>query len=204
MQQPVSGAGEHVIGLRVIAVTGLKTEARIVAGPSVHAIAGGGDAAALAAALEAAVARKPAAILSFGVAGGLVPGVTPGMKLIARRIIAEDGTRYDGDPVWSKRLSHALGGAVTTDIAGIDAPLADHKEKHALHLKTGAHAADMESHIAAQVAAAHNLPFAAFRVVVDPVHGQLPHAALVALKSNGSLAYGAIAGSILRDPSQIP
>ena len=33
---------------------------------------------------------------------------------------------------------------------------------------------------------------------------RLPHAALVALKSDGSLAYGAIAGSILRDPSQIP
>ena len=60
------------------------------------------------------------------------------------------------------------------------------------------------SHIAARVATTHNLPFAAFRVVADPVHRRLPHAALVALKSDGSLAYGAIAGSILRDPSQIP
>jgi len=193
-----------VTGLRVIAVTGLRTEARIVAGPRVFAIAGGGDAVGLAAALEAIVARKPAAILSFGVAGGLAPGLAPGSKLIARTIIAEDGTRYDGDPVWSKRLSNALGGATITDIAGIDLPLAGQEEKHALHRKTGAHAADMESHIAARVAAAHNLPFAAFRVVVDPAHRRLPHAALVALKSDGSLAYGAIAGSILRDPRQIP
>jgi len=202
--QPASGAGGNVTGLRVIAVTGLRTEAKIVAGPRVLAIAGGGDATGLTAALEAAIAQQPAAILSFGVAGGLAPGLAPGTRLIARAIIAEESTRYEGDPVWSKRLSHVLGGAAITDIAGIDAPLAGHEEKRALHRKTGAHAADMESHIAARVAAAHNLPFAAFRVIVDPVRRQLPHAALVALKSDGSLAYGAIAGSILRDPSQIP
>ena len=189
---------------RVIAVTGLRTEASLVAGPRVHAIAGGGDAEGLARALEAAVAKKASAIISFGVAGGLAPGLAPGTKLIARAIIAEDGERYYGDPVWSQRLAGALGGATIADIAGVDAPLAGHEEKHALHIKTGAHAADMESHIAARVAAAHNLPFAAFRVVVDPAHRRLPHAALVALKSDGSLAYGAIAGSILRDPRQIP
>ena len=154
--------------------------------------------------MEAAVANKASAIISFGVAGGLAPGLAPGSKLVARSIIAEDGARYYGDPVWSKRLSAALGGAAIADIAGVDAPLADHDEKHALHLKTGAHAADMESHIAARVAAAHKLPFAAFRVVADPAHRRLPHAALVALQPDGSLALGAIAGSLLRDPRQIP
>ena len=82
-------------GLRVIAVTGLRTEAKIVAGPR-FAIAGGGDAAGLTAALEAAIAQQPAAILSFGVAGGLAPGLAPGTRLIARGIIGEDGTRYEG------------------------------------------------------------------------------------------------------------
>jgi hopanoid-associated phosphorylase len=188
----------------VIAVTGLKTEARLVAGPRVYAIAGGGDAVGLTRALEAAVAKKASAILSFGVAGGLVPGLAPGSALIARAIISEDGTRYSSDPVWSKRLSGALVGAAIADIAGIDAPLAGHEEKHALHMKTGAHAADMESHIAARIAAAYKLPFAAYRVVADPAHRRLPHAALVALKPDGSLALGAIAESILRDPSQIP
>jgi adenosylhomocysteine nucleosidase len=90
------------------------------------------------------------------------------------------------------------------DIAGIDAPVAGHAEKRALHLKTGALAADTESHIAAKFAAAHKLPFAAFRVVADPAHRQLPHAALVAIKPDGSLAFGAIARSLLRDPSQVP
>ena len=188
----------------IIAVTGLKTEARLVAGPRVLTISGGGDPAGLASALEAAVARKPSAIISFGVAGGLAPGLAPGTKLVARTIIAEDGARYHGDPVWSNRLIGALDGAAMADIAGIDAPLADHDEKHALHLKTGADAADMESHIAARVAAAHKLPFAALRVVADPAHRRLPHAALVAMRPDGSLALGAIAASLLRDPRQIP
>jgi len=188
----------------IIAVTGLKTEARLVAGPRIHAIAGGGNSSALARALEAAVARKASAIISFGVAGGLAPGLPPGSKLIARSIIAEDGARYYGDPLWSQRLSTALSGAMIADIAGVEAPLAGHEEKHALHLKTGAHAADMESHIAARIAAAHKLPFAAFRVVADPSHRRLPHAALVALRADGSLALAAIARSILRNPHQIP
>ena len=151
-----------------------------------------------------AVAKRPLGIISFGVAGGLAPGLAPGSMLVARTIIAEDGARYSCDTVWSKRLSGALGGAAIADIAGINSPLAGYEEKHALHRQTGAHAADMESHIAARVAAAHNIPFAAFRVVVDPARRRLPHAALVALKSDGSLAYGAIAGSILRNPRQIP
>lgn len=191
-------------GPHVIAVTGLKTEARIIAGPRVLPISCGGDSAGLARALEKAVAKNPSAIISFGVAGGLAPGLAPGSKLVARSIIAEDGARYHGDPVWSKRLSGLLGGVMIADIAGVDAPLAGHEEKHALHLKTGAHAADMESHIAARIAAAYNLPFAAYRVVADPAHRRLPHAALVALKPDGSVAFGAIAQSLLRDPSQIP
>ncbi|MCI0466858.1 MAG: phosphorylase, partial [Beijerinckiaceae bacterium] len=72
------------------------------------------------------------------------------------------------------------------------------------HLETGALAADTESHVAARAAAAHNLPFAAFRVVADPAHRQLPHAALAAIRPDGSIAVGAIAGSLLRDPRQIP
>jgi adenosylhomocysteine nucleosidase len=193
-----------VIPYPVIAVTGLRTEARIVAGPRVRAIAGGGDSAGLEAALHAAVAKRASAIISFGVAGGLAPGLAPGSRLIAHTVIAEDGTSYDCDPGWSKRLSCAFDGATVAGIAGVDSPVVGHEEKQALHLKTGAHAADMESHIAARVAAVHKLPFAAFRVVADPAHRRLPHAALVALKADGTLALGAIAASILRDPGQIP
>jgi hypothetical protein len=155
-------------------------------------------------ALKVAIAKQPSAIISFGVAGGLAPGLAPGSKLVARAIITEDSARYYSNPVWSKRLARALGGATIADIAGIDVPVAGVAERRALYNKTGAHAADTESHVAARVAAAYGLPFAAFRVVADPADRQLPHAALVAMKPDGSIALGAIAGSILRDPRQVP
>lgn len=188
----------------MIAVTGLGLEARIAAGPRVVAVSGGCDVSGLTRSLEALIAKKAAAIISFGIAGGLAPGLPPGTKLVARAVVAANGARYFGCPVWSKRLSRALGGAPIADIAGVDAPVAGHAEKHALHLKTGALAADTESHIAAEVAAAYKLPFAAIRVVADPAHRQLPHAALVAINPDGSLALRAIARSILRDPRQLP
>ncbi|MGH6795476.1 MAG: phosphorylase [Methylocella sp.] len=191
-------------GPPIIAVTGLKMEARIVAGPRVHAVSGTGDSLGLERALKAAVAKHASAIISFGVAGGLAPGLAPGSKLVARAVIAEDGARYYGDPAWSYRLAGALGGVTIGDIAGVDAPVAGCAEKCALHLKTGAQAVDTESHVAARVAAAHGLPFAAFRVVADPADRQLPHAALVAMKPDGSIALGAIASSIFRDPRQVP
>jgi adenosylhomocysteine nucleosidase len=179
-------------------------EARIVAGPRVLAVSGTGDALVLERALKAAVAKQVSAIISFGVAGGLAPGLAAGSKLVARAIISDDGARYYSDPAWSRRLADALGGATIGDIAGVDAPVAGCAEKRALHSKTGAHAADTESHVAARIAAAYGLPFAAFRVVADPADRQLPHAALVAVKQDGSIALGAIAGSILRDPRQVP
>jgi adenosylhomocysteine nucleosidase len=202
--QPASGFERTADGTPVIAVTGLKTEARIAAGPRVLAVSGGANAFGLARSLEAAVAKNAAAIISFGISGGLAPGLRPGTRLVARSVITEDGTRYHSDAAWSERLSGALGGVPVADIAGVDLPVAGHAEKRTLHLRTGALAVDTESHIAARIAADYKLPFAAFRVVADPAHRQLPHAALVALKPDGSLALGAIARSLWQDPGQLP
>ena len=40
--------------------------------------------------------------------------------------------------------------------------------------------------------------------MADPADRQLPHAALVAMKPDGSIALCAIMGSILQDPRQVP
>jgi adenosylhomocysteine nucleosidase len=203
-RQPATGPHGDVDGSPVIAVTGLKAEAWIASGPRILALSGCGDVAGLARRLEAALTNEASAIISFGVAGGLAPGLTAGTKLVARSVVAENGARYYGDPVWSKWLSCALGGVAIADIAGVDLPVGGPAERLALHLNTGALAADTESHVAARAAAAHKLPFAAFRVVADPAHRQLPHAALVAIKPDGSLTLGAILGSLVRDPRQVP
>lgn len=179
-------------------------EARVAAGPNVAVISSGGDRTRLLAKLEKALHSDVSAIVSFGIAGGLAPGLSAGTPLVARAIVAEDGQYLECDRSWAQGLATALGGALIVDIAGVDTAVADPAHKRALHVATGAVAVDMESHVAARFAAAHNLPFAAFRVVADPAERQLPDAALVGLRDDGGVAIGAVMRSLLREPRQIP
>ncbi len=71
-----------------------------------------------------------------------------------------------------------------------DGLLADAPAKRAL-VRGGAIAVDMESHIAARVAAAHGLPFAILRVVSDRVDDEMPPAVLVSMGPKGTTAYAA-------------
>src|SRR5207247_2534193 len=63
---------------------------------------------------------------------------------------------------------------------------------------------DMESHLAARIAAAHGLPFTACRVIVDPAHRNLPPAALLALRPDGSPDVPAVLRSVMEQPRQLP
>jgi adenosylhomocysteine nucleosidase len=190
--------------VRVVAVCGLEFEARLAKGHRITTVLACGDRERLTRDLERAMTLKPAAVISFGVAGGLAPGLEPGTQLVARAIVTPNGERYASDASWAMRLSAVLGGAPLVDLAGIDEPVSDPVAKRDLFVTTGACAADMESHVAARIAAAYGLPFAAFRVVLDPCERRLPHAALAGMRPDGGIALGAIAHSILRDPSQIP
>lgn len=185
-------------------MTGLVAEARVAQGSQTAVIWGAGDVEGLTSKLEKALQSKALAVLSFGIAGGLAPGLAAGTPLVARAVIAEDGQTYESDRLWAQRLASALGGAPIVDIAGVNIPVADPAQKRALHVATGAVAVDTESHIAAKLAAAYNLPFAAFRVVADPAHRYLPHAALVGLGEDGKVAVGAVLRSLLRQPRQLP
>jgi adenosylhomocysteine nucleosidase len=185
----------------VIAVTSLALEARIASGPGVSVICS--QATQLVACLEAAIARGALGIISFGVAGGLCADLGAGDWVIgtAVRIGSE---RYSADQPWMHRLLDVLPGAVQAEIAGADAPVAHSSEKRRLHAQTGAMAVDMESHIAARVAAGHNIPFAICRTVIDPAHRDLPPAAVVGLRHDGTPDIPAISRSVARRPGQLP
>jgi adenosylhomocysteine nucleosidase len=182
----------------------MAAEARLAAGSDIRVVTGGGDSVNLKAQLEKAMHPNVSGIVSFGIAGGLAPGVAPGTPLVARGIIGEGDEYFECHRGWSQRLAKALGDVPIVDMAGIDLPVVDPAGKRALHVATRAVAADMESHVAARVAAAHNLPFAAFRVVADPAERHLPPAALVGIRQDGELAMGRVIRSLLSDPHQIP
>src|SRR6185437_13555113 len=175
----VSGAGLTGTprGLEVVAASGLAIEARI---------AGGLDAPALMAALEREVNRGACGIISFGIAGGLVPGMVPGTWLVGRGIVTS-GAYLPCAAAWTALLRERLPGACFADIAAADAPVIDANAKRALHRAASAVAVDTGSHIAAAVAAAHGVPFAAFRVIADPAERALPAAASAALRPGGTI-----------------
>lgn len=189
-------------GPPVLAVTGLLAEARIAAGADVVTVAGGGDAARLALLLETALVRGARVVISFGIAGGLAPGLAPGSVLLGRAV--HDGDRRTpASAAWVERLAEALPGARLADLAGVDAAVAGAADKAALHRRTGAAAVDMESHVAARLAARHGVPFVALRVVADPAERALPPAALVGLRSDGTTDIGAVLRSLGREPRQL-
>ncbi len=197
------GSDRHSDGRVVLAITGMKAEARIAAGAAVSVIASGGNRTILETALDNVFEANIGAVLSFGIAGGLAPGLPAGTALVARKIVSDDG-EYECDRAWSQRLATALGGAPIVDMAGIDEAVATPADKRALHIATRAAAADMESHIAARFAAERNLPFAAFRVVADPAERHVPPAALAGIGKTGRVTVGPVLRSLARAPGQFP
>src|SRR5215469_18479715 len=95
-------------GPRFVAVTGLAFEARIVAGPGVTVVCGGGQ-IQLRRSLEIAIRKGCNGILSFGIAGGLAPHLKPGSCVVARNIVAENG-RYASDSAWAQSLIASIQG----------------------------------------------------------------------------------------------
>jgi hopanoid-associated phosphorylase len=187
----------------VVAATGLALEARIAAGPDVRSVAGGVDARRLASALEQELARGARGIISFGIAGGLAEDARAGTWIVGRGVIGASGYRRC-DEAWTARLVERLPGARLADLASAESPIATADAKRALHVATSAFAVDTESHIVARIAAAHGVPFAAFRVIADGARRNLPPAAAVALTPEGVVDVKGVLRCVAASPSQIP
>jgi adenosylhomocysteine nucleosidase len=186
----------------LVLVTGMQREAKIV-GRGADVVVSGGDNAGLERKIETAMARGARAILSIGIGGGLVHDQPVGAVVVASEVVW-NGTRLQSDEKWRNELGQRLTDAVTGAIAGSDRIVAEPGAKAALRRETGALLVDMESHIAARVAAEHNLPFAALRVVSDGAQQNLPPAAFGAVGKDGELNLGAVLRSIAANPAQIP
>lgn len=184
----------------IIAVTGLSFEARIASGPGVVALCSS-DRHQLSKAISIEVLRGCRGIVSFGIAGGLRPGLAPGTCVVARSIVTPQ-QRFTADETWSRHLLRSIPGAVHADIAGGHTLISDPAIKRSLGDATGAVAVDMESSLSAAAAVRHNVPFAAVRVLADPSHRALPHVAQVAVLGDGRLDFSAIALSLATRPRQ--
>ncbi len=200
----------------ILIACGLQREANILRGLGVIAIPGGGDAARLEAVLNGQ-APGAAMIVSSGIAGALDPALKAGDVVVhfPFPFVSSDVEKLEPDAVqgvstlldtngWGKKLRETLPHAHHGRIIGQNHIAATASEKAALYAATGALAVDMESHIAARVAAQHGLPFIAIRTISDTAQETLPPAALVGMNPDGSMALGKVLASLARHPAQLP
>jgi adenosylhomocysteine nucleosidase len=202
--------------LSVGIVAALEAEARTL-GPAVRrrdGLSSLGDGALLAVSgmggdLAASAARRlidagVSALLSFGLAGGLDPALRPGRVVLPDEVMSREGVRVSTSPEWRRHLSRAIaelepvGGTLLSSAN----PIATVEEKALLFRQTGAAAVDMESLAVAQVAAAHELPFMAVRVIVDGAADALPRSVTAAGRS-GQLSVLRLIGGLAAAPGDL-
>lgn len=213
--------------MTILIATGMKREARVLAREGVTVVTAGTDHERLEAELEAGVAAGATAILSMGLAGALAPRLRVGDWVVGtlsptgmerrewsvgagsarpkeRRVDPQPIAQKDDSRGWITRIAGLLPGAVVGRIHADGAMVVTPAQKEQYHFSERALACDMESHVAAQVARRHGLPFAVARVISDQADRALPVAAQVAMASNGGVRIGAVLLAILRRPWQLP
>ena len=189
---------------RLLALTGMRAEAKILVGPEVTVLCSGGNVAKLRADLSA-LNESFDAVLSFGLAGALAPDLRPGDLLVGTVVLGR--TWLPSDDTWTAKLIAGLRTRGTqvqeAVVAGSDEAVLTVAAKDALREATGATAVDMESHVAAEYAGARGLPFAVLRAVSDAVDRALPPLAAKALGPDGCVDLRAVLGELRREPRQL-
>jgi adenosylhomocysteine nucleosidase len=180
------------------------SELAVLGAGSLLALSGIGRAAAAAAA-QALVDAGVSALMTFGMAGGLDPALKPGSVVVPCELISSGGDRFAANRAWREQvvaevraLRAVSEGNLLTSTHAIETPA----DKAAAFRTTGAVAVDMESAAVAEIAAKHNLPFIAVRVIVDTAADMLPRA-VVAASLAGRVRFARLIGGLIVAPREI-
>jgi len=129
------------------------------------------------AAVQAALEAGATAVVSWGVAGGLEPGLKAGTLLLPRRVVTFAGEPRTTDPGWRANLVGALRASFEIhegDLLCVEEILSTPRAKARAAMASGAAGADMESAAVAEAAWRAGKPFVALRVVADGLTDKLP------------------------------
>ena len=191
----------------VAAVVGFRGEARCLRGLGVGIACSGGSAERARSEARRLVAEGAAALVSFGLAGGLAPGLRPGDLLLPHLVRSTGPASWPVDPVWRERVQARLAaGGIQPNagaVVGSDRILATAADKCTLFEALGALAVDMESHAVAAVATDAGVPFLVLRALADPFDQAVPQVAREALRPDGRIRIRATYGGLLRQPGQL-
>ena len=154
-------------------------------------------------AAQTLLAKGATALVSWGCAGALLPGLSPGNLILPERILAADQSVYPADPSWHARVSSRLKGYVDPHggmLAESTMALTSLPEKVTLLRRTGAVAVDMESASIARVAKEERIPFVAIRAITDGPEMDIPRSALDSIDEYGRIRARKLLSNMARHP----
>lgn len=147
------------------------------------------------------------ALLSWGTAAALAPGLQAGNLVLPEEVLARDGIRYGVDGAWRERIVAALAPRRVhrpTILAEAEEVLEDADAKRLLHTLSGASAADMESAAVAEACAGARVPLLVLRAVSDSARARLPDCALAAMNADGDVNPGRCLWKLFAAPGDLP
>ena len=128
--------------------------------------------------IAAVAAESPTAITMIGFCGGADPSLRTGDLHVAEVFHSTDRSEpITANPMLAARIWSWADRSATRLVSGPSATIAaiaDANAKSGLHAETGAVSVNMEDYWAASAAAAHGIPFASVRAVLDAAEDELP------------------------------
>jgi len=144
------------------------------------------------------------ALVSWGTAGALSPVIRSGNLLLPEKILTADGRFFETDKAWLARIKQTLQPASLTIHTGHMTEtreiLTGAAAKQALHLRTGALAADMESAAIMENASAGRVSCIAIRTVVDEASMSIPEPVIRNMDRYGRPQLAGLIWGIFRSP----
>ena len=202
--RPKNLAGAYTKPLATaLCTSGLAVEGKIARAVGFSVVVGGGDRDRTKLLVERAAAQTDC-LVSFGIAGGLAPGLTAGTVIVSGEVISERQC-WKVDPQHRERLSDFARAiqAIEGPVFGASSIIATQSEKQRVWAATGALAVDLESEIVARIAAALGIPFLVLRTIADTARRDLPPASLIPLATNGTPNHSRVFAEVLRRPFQL-
>jgi adenosylhomocysteine nucleosidase len=185
----------------IAVLVGLQAEARLVKPGRVACSGGVPDRARLLA--RQLLEEGAEGLVSFGIAGGLAPGLIPGSLVVASGVEVRNQV-LSADAQWCRRLLARLPKAQFGVVHGGEVVAATPGAKARLRAGAQAVAVDLESAAVAETCTEAGKPFAVLRAVADPYDRGIPASALVGLDENGDTRPLAVMQALLRRPQDLP
>ena len=145
-------------------------------------------------------------MVSFGLAGGLAPGLQTGDLVLPQTVCNARSASWSVDPVWRERVHIRLARGGVEPKAGALVGAIASWPRHQTSARCSRRSAHLQSTwkvTVAAVAAEAKIPFLVLRAVADPADQVIPQVAREALRPDGRIRVRATFEGLLRQPGEL-